>query len=315
LTASSVWAIKNICPSCNTIADPDDIECRKCNRSLNQCLSCGNKNYVSTDYCTKCHEPLAEMRVLASIDQETRDDLRLGESDRAKLESELGKLDHLLESDPQNAHIHLYQKARIYRKMNFAAREAMTWQDYLLKFPDSPKKGVITIFQSEALRRWGYIFYQQSQKPQALEKFAQAVKANPMNAEAWLWIGRTQIESNAKTQAGDAYLEALKARPGDKTAISALRKLKRKIPAELLKPAYSEAPKELKEPTSPFGTPSGNVSSGHLATSPIGLTTVVGIGASHAGTASTTAKTTKTDYRAGKSPKSSKKKNNETHKS
>ena len=77
-------------------------------------------------------------------------------------------------------------------------------------------------------------FFQQNQKEAALKKFQEATEANPLNAEAWLWVGRTTMEQGQSGAAGDSYLQALKAEPGNKTAITFLRKLKRAFPKDLL---------------------------------------------------------------------------------
>ncbi len=238
LTALPSSAIRVICPQCGTLAELTDITCKKCGYALNKCLKCGTLNPVSADFCEgeECAEPLAEMRVLGRIDEETRNELRLGQSERAQLDRELQSIDYLLEKDPSKAGKLLFRRARIYQQMDFPAKEAIAWQEYLHQFPDTKKKAIITVFLSEALRKWGYLFYSQGNKEVALAKFEAATAANPANAEAWQWVGRMKSEAKENNAAADAYMKALEAEPGNKTAIHFLRKFKRQIPANLLTP-------------------------------------------------------------------------------
>ncbi|MBP7635718.1 zinc ribbon domain-containing protein [Candidatus Ozemobacteraceae bacterium] len=238
LTALPSWAIRVICPQCNTLAELTDETCKKCRYELNKCLKCGTLNPVSADFCEgeDCAEPLAEMRLLGRIDEETRKELRLGQSERAQLDRELQSIGYLLEKDPSKSAKLLFRRARIYQQMDFPAKEATAWQEYLQQFPDTKKKAIITVFLSEALRKWGYLFYTQGDKPTALSKFEAATAANPANADAWMWVGRMKSESKESNAAADAYMKALQAEPGNKTAIHFLRKFKRQIPTELLKP-------------------------------------------------------------------------------
>ena len=265
LVTIDVSAIKNICGKCNERAELTDTICRQCKAPLNKCLECKFENPVSADYCLQCGEMLAEMRVLNTIDPELREELRLGQSDRAQLDREMARLTNLLEKEPAKAEIYLYRLAKIYKEMNFYSREAMAWKDYLEKYPNSPRLNRIKAFLSEALRQWGYLFFMQNEKDSAMKKFEEAVQANPMNSEAWLWVARMKNENNDKAGAAEGYLSALKARPGDKTAIHFLRSMKKSIPKELLKagaPAgYSIAPSNdsttvpAEPPAAPQGEP------------------------------------------------------------
>jgi tetratricopeptide (TPR) repeat protein len=245
-------AIRNIC-DCGAVAELPDITCRKCQKPLNKCLACGTENPVSADFCTQCGEMLAEMRVLAKIDPELREELRLGQSDRAQLDRELARLNNLLETEPDKAETYLYRRAKVYNKMSFWAREANEWKDYLEKFPQNPRKNRIKALQSEALRKWGNLFYHQNEMKQAQAKFLEAANANPMNVEAWRWLGRVLSEQKDPNGAAEAYLSALKAKPGDSFSIQFLRRMKKTIPADLLKPAPSKfivAPPENSAPAS-----------------------------------------------------------------
>lgn len=231
-----VFALKNVCRNCRIMAETTDTLCKNCNKPLNQCLECKTENPVENNFCLRCGEPLAEMRVLSTIDEELREELKLGQSDRAQLESELSKLRNQLSISPEKAEIYQYRIAKIYKGMKFFAREAQEWQDYLNKFPENRRKNRVKAYLSEALRQWGYLFYQQRQKENALEKFTESVAMNPLNFEAWMWVGRVNQELKRNPEAGEAYLSALKAQPGNGMAMKFLKNLKKDFPKELRKP-------------------------------------------------------------------------------
>lgn len=223
-------AFQNVCKVCNTQAELTDVRCKQCGNPLNKCLSCGTENEVQADFCVKCKEPLAEMRLLGTIDNDVREDLRLGDSTRARLERELKTIEHLLTTNPEKTEAYMYRRAKVFQQMNFSSREADAWQAFLDKFPESQKAGNAKAYLSEALRKWGYLFHQQGNKDAALGKFLEACQANPMNAEALTWTARTYYEKNMKKESGDYYLKVLEARPGDKTATHFLKIMKRPIP-------------------------------------------------------------------------------------
>ncbi|MGM0598608.1 MAG: tetratricopeptide repeat protein [Candidatus Rifleibacteriota bacterium] len=226
---------RNFCHDCKILTKPDAVRCPQCDKPLNPCLECGYLNPVNLDFCEKCNLPLAEMRVLNSIDPETRKKLKLGKSDRAVLERELNKLNNLIEKNPENLERLLFRKGKILHMMEFHSREAMLWKEYLKLYPKTAKKSFIQIYLSEALRKWGYLFYKQQNKKQAAKLFIDATEANPLNSKAWQWLGRIKMEQNQNQQAANAYLEALKIEPGNNEIIHFLRKLKKPVPEKLLK--------------------------------------------------------------------------------
>jgi len=230
-----VFAQRNICSECHAVNEQDAIRCRDCTTPLNKCLDCNTENPANLDYCSKCNAPLAEMRILGSINEQTRDELKLGQSDRAVIDKELMKVAFLLEKEPEQAEKLIYQRSRLLNKMNFHAREAESWREFLQRFPDSKKKSTAKLYLSEALRKWAYLFYQQKNKERALELLKEATNTNYMNPEAWSWLGRIQYEAGNKKEAGESYLKSLEARPGDKTAMYFLRQLKVHVPEQLKK--------------------------------------------------------------------------------
>ncbi|MEW6710514.1 MAG: zinc ribbon domain-containing protein [Candidatus Riflebacteria bacterium] len=226
---------RNMCRECQIATDVDATHCPECGTPINLCLDCGTPNPANADFCIKCNAPLAEMRVLNSIDPEVRKELKLGKSERAELEKELMKIGYLLEKSPDQAEKLLFRKGKILHQMEFYSQEAMVWREYLQKFPKTSKKSFVKIYLSEALRKWGFLFYRQKNIASATELISEATETNPMNKEAWQWLGRISMENQQNDLAKEAYLKALAIEPGDKTSIHFLKKLKAEIPADLLK--------------------------------------------------------------------------------
>ncbi len=232
--ASDLFAQRNICYECKAINASDSFKCKDCNIALNLCLDCNTENSANADYCSKCNAPLAEMRILGRIDAKTREDLKLGKSDRAQIDKELMKIAYLLEKEPERGEKLMYNRSKLLHRMDFHSREAESWREFLEKFPESPKKSVAKVYLSEALRKWGFLFFTQGNKESAMALFKEAVEENPMNTEAWQWVGRVNMEAGKYSEATAAYLKGLEATPGNSTCIHFLRKLKANIPANLL---------------------------------------------------------------------------------
>ncbi len=240
IVPESAFAQRNICYECKTINKADASRCQNCTLALNLCLDCNTENPADKDYCIKCNASLAEMRILGRIDPKTREELKLGQSERAKIEKELIKIGYLLEKKPEDEEKLLYKRAMLLHRMNFFSREAETWREFLQKFPESQKKSTAKAYLSVALRKWGYLFYSQKNKEGAITLFEEATQANPMNYDAWNWLGRAKMELGKNDEAKEAYLKSLEANPGDKNTIHFLRRLKATIPTELLKPRADE---------------------------------------------------------------------------
>lgn len=232
--ATDLFAQRNICYDCKAINASDSYKCKDCSTALNLCLDCNTENIATADYCSKCNAPLAEMRVLGRIDAKTREELKLGKSDRAQIDKELMKIDYILAKQPERGEKLMYNRSKLLHRMGFHSREAESWREFLEKFPESPKKSVAKAYLSEALRKWGFLFFTQGNKESAMALFKEAVDANPMNTEAWQWVGRLNMESGKTNEAITAYMKGLEATPGDKTCIHFLRRFKADIPANLL---------------------------------------------------------------------------------
>ncbi len=242
-SASNCFAQRNICYECKTINKADATNCKNCLLALNLCLDCNTENPADKDFCIKCNASLAEMRILGRIDTQTREELKLGQSERAKIDKELMKIGYLLEKNPEDEEKLLYKRAMLLHRMNFFSREAETWREFLKKFPESQKKSTANAYLSVALRKWGYLFFSQKNKAGATTLFTEATQANPMNHDAWNWLGRVKMEAGKRDEAIQAYTKSLEASPGDKTAIHFLRSLKASVPNELLKQKTTDAKK------------------------------------------------------------------------
>ncbi len=236
LVAGFASAQRNFCRECQVVTDVAATHCPECGLPLNLCLDCNTANPVNVDHCINCNASLAEMRVLGSIDEETRERLKLGQSERAELEKELMKLNYLLEQNPDEIEKLLFRKGKILHRMDFYSQEAQLWKEYLRLFPETNRKAFIKIYLSEALRKWGYLFYQQKNFVRARQLFKEASEANAANKEAWQWLGRISMESKDKETARQAYMQALELEPGNKTLIHFLRRLNVKVPEELKRP-------------------------------------------------------------------------------
>jgi tetratricopeptide (TPR) repeat protein len=158
---------------------------------------------VKDDYCSKCSMPLAEMRVLASIDANVRSELKLGESPRALAEMEIKRLEYLLQTDSGNAEKYMFELAMVHKGINFYSRESAIWLDFLKKFPNSEKAQEASLYGSESLCKWSYLFYSQGLYDSALELINESLRLNPGNKEAgrWLKITRAAMKKTAHVPA------------------------------------------------------------------------------------------------------------------
>lgn len=218
LLVPAAQAFQNVCPACRTQADPEDVVCRKCLWLLNHCLICGTTNPVSANFCSNCDNALAPSRVLATIAPEVRAKLKLGASPRALLERDLTRLQHLLDVGRGNPEELLFQMGLTLKKMEFAAREAGVWADFLARFPDSPKAEEARKMRADALFRWGFLFYQQGELDAAAERFQQATETDPRNDNAWTWLGRVRLTLADGPGAKAALQQALAVNPASRSA-------------------------------------------------------------------------------------------------
>ncbi len=190
--ASQAEYRRNVCDYCGTVGNPETVTCRVCTNPLNQCLNCMHKNKVKADFCKVCDMPLAEMRIYSSIDPETRERLKLGQSVRAIVELDLRRLRHLMETDPDNNEQYLFRMGLRYRQIDFYSEEATTWLEFLNKYPDSEKVYIARLFGSDALRKWSWLKYNQGRYSESINLLKESLRLNPYNTEAKKWLKRAR---------------------------------------------------------------------------------------------------------------------------
>lgn len=203
LAAAHSFVGRNICYKCAWIGTPSATVCGSCQTPMNQCLKCLTLNRVDADYCVKCAMPLAEMRVLSSIEPSVRSELKLGESLRAQAELDIKRLEYLIHTDPDNSEKYLFELAMCHHQINFYSRESQLWLEFLNKFPESSKKEEVSTFASESLRKWSYLVYSQGRYSKAVELLNESLRLNQGNKEARRWLG---IASKAARK-GDRIVE------------------------------------------------------------------------------------------------------------
>ncbi len=270
--ASPCWALKNVCPACRTmVKDLASIECPNCARVLNECLACNTRNPVKADFCMGCGAALAESRVLSTIATGTREALRLGQSPRAVQERELAKIENQIAKKGVSAPYAFY-RITILTQMEWWSKAAAACHEFLTKWPEDPHKVQVTKQLAEALRRWGYLLYQQGDRKGAIEKFGAAVKTDPANKEASWWFVHTQkgdvekaltkpgapkLPKAGKPEPKGAATPAPAAPPADgSTAAKPAKPSKHEKPAKAepqakTEPAKAEAPAPANEPAQP----------------------------------------------------------------
>lgn len=207
LTSVEGFNWRNVCENCDYINQPSDTLCQSCQRPMNHCLKCGTDNRIDADYCVKCAAPLAEMRVLGSIEPEVREQLKLGESPRAQAELDIKRLAYLMTIDPDNTEKYTHELGLRYQQINFFSRESETWRAFIKDFPDSQHISTIKQYASESLRKWGYLMYEQGRYSKAVELLNEALQMNPDNKTARSWLGH----ASRAARKGDRYVEPVEA--------------------------------------------------------------------------------------------------------
>ena len=207
LSVASAFTGRNVCDKCGWIGAPESKICESCQNTLNQCLECMHINEVKADYCAKCGMPMAEMRILGSIDPELRRELRLGESVRARADLEIQRLQHLMQTDPENTEKHLFDLAMRHREIKFYSRESQLWLSFLERYPDSEKVNAVKFYASDSLRKWSYLMYEQRMFTVAVDLLDESLRLNPGNSEARWWLGHTR-KAMGKSGKANEYQQA-----------------------------------------------------------------------------------------------------------
>ena len=175
---------------------------------MNHCLKCGTDNRIDADYCVKCAAPLAEMRILGSIEPEVREQLKLGESPRARADLDIRTLKHLISNDPENTEKYQFELGLKYREINFYSRESETWRAFVTAFPDSQHIPLVKQYASESLRKWSYLLYEQGHYSKAVELLNEALQMNPENKNARNWLGHASRAARKGDRVAEPVEEA-----------------------------------------------------------------------------------------------------------
>ncbi len=193
-TGNAAWALKNVCPDCNFLQeDMDRTDCPKCGKIINKCLICNTVNKIKNDNCTYCSASLAESRVLRTIDATTREELRLGESDRAKIEVELGQIKDRIEKTELTSELAARQ-IELLTKMDWWSKANLKAIEFAAKFPDSNQNAMVKRCRVKSLRTLGFLAMEDDEYAIAVEYLKTALELDPTDKKASGLLRASQSE-------------------------------------------------------------------------------------------------------------------------
>ena len=179
-----VLALKNVCPECNfLIEDLELTACPKCERFINKCLICGAVNPAKNDNCSNCQASLAESRVMRTIDEDTRDSMRLGESTRAQIEVELGQIKERIATGELTPDLAARQ-VELLTKMGWWSKANAMANEFAVKFPDSDKNVLIGACRVKALRNLGFLSMEEEEFEVAIGYLKTALEIDPKDKKS-----------------------------------------------------------------------------------------------------------------------------------
>ncbi len=184
LIGTTVWAFKNACPDCSAVIEDLELTaCPKCAKVINKCLICGTINPIKNDNCFNCNASLAESRILRTIDKDTREDLRLGESDRARIEVELGQIKDRIAKDELTAAL-AAREVELLTKMDWWSKANLKAIEFGKRFADSDEKLLVSACRAKALRNLGFLAYEDNDFALAIEYLNAALAISPKDKKA-----------------------------------------------------------------------------------------------------------------------------------
>lgn len=184
LMCNVAWAFKNTCPECNkTIENLDLTACPDCGKIINKCLNCQHINPIKNDNCENCSATLAESRVLRTIDKETRQDLQLGESPRAKIVMELGQIEERASIDGMTPELGARQ-VELLIEMGWWSKANTQAIEFTSLFPEAAQNAQVAAFRVTALRGLGYLALQERNKPLARQYLKTALSIDPKDSKS-----------------------------------------------------------------------------------------------------------------------------------
>jgi hypothetical protein len=145
---------------------------------INKCLICGKINPFKNDNCSECNASLAESRVMRTIDEDVREDLRLGESDRAKIEVELGQIKDKIEKGELTPEL-AAREIELLTKMDWWAKANLKAIEFAAKFPEAEQKVLVQKCRIKSLRHLGYLAIEDDEYEIANHYLKAALKIDP----------------------------------------------------------------------------------------------------------------------------------------
>lgn len=184
LTINVAYALKNVCPDCRVVIEDMELTaCPACGKIINKCLICGVINPVKNDNCSSCNASLSESRVLRTIDRQTREELRLGESDRARIEVELGQIKNRIAEGNLTAEL-AAREVELLTKMDWWSKANLKALEFTRKFPDAPQKNLVNKCRVKCLRTLGFLAMEDSEFELAITYLKAALEIAPEDKNA-----------------------------------------------------------------------------------------------------------------------------------
>lgn len=198
LTGSIAWAIKNVCPDCNFLLEDMELTaCPNCGKIINKCLICGTVNPIKNDNCLECSASLAESRIMRTIDKSVREELRLGESDRAKIEVELGQIKDRIEKGELTPKL-ASREIELLTKMDWWSKANIKAIAFVANFPEAEQNAMVKKCRIKSLRQLGYLAMEDDEYVVANEYLKTALELDPNDKKAASLLKMSQNEMSIK---------------------------------------------------------------------------------------------------------------------
>ncbi len=191
---NAAWAIKNVCPDCNFLQNDMELTaCPNCGKIINRCLICGTINPIKNDNCSECHASLAESRIMRTIDKDVREDMRLGESDRAKIDVELGQLKDRMEKGEYTAEL-AAREIELLTKMDWWSKANLKSIEFAAKFSETKQNNLVKRCRVKSLRHLGFLAMEDNEYAMANEYLKTALEIDPNDKKSASLLKMSQNE-------------------------------------------------------------------------------------------------------------------------
>ncbi|MBF0544280.1 MAG: hypothetical protein HQM08_07600 [Candidatus Riflebacteria bacterium] len=184
LVCDVVWALKNVCPECcKMVKDQDLTQCPFCGKVMNKCLICGQINPIKNDHCASCSASLAESRVSRTISRDIREELKLGESDRSKIEVELQQIEQKVLETGITPEL-VARQVELLTLMGWWSLANTTANTFSQQFPKAEQNARMSICRVIALRNLGFLALQENHNEIAIGYLKTALSIDPKDSKA-----------------------------------------------------------------------------------------------------------------------------------